>query len=163
MSDFGLYSRRFPKRLETAEPNQGGAVYYSPETLGENPIYDPKCDIWALGCILYELVEQEPAFPDATEMMIASSRRQLLIAANGFDMRGQRIVRELINATLEVDMWKRPEASHVLQMVVPIIRWDRTLLWVHCRHRSGSNGNVNALLIPSTRMMWPYIRWSQSW
>jgi serine/threonine protein kinase len=160
VSDFGLYFRHAPNRFGTGDPIRRSGFYESPETLSPSPIYETKADIWALGCIFYELVEHKPAFSDATEVLTISNRT---LAGNKFDLRGQCIAKELINAMLEVDMWKRPETSHILPMVVSIVRWDRSLVWVDCRHRSGSNGSVNAFLSPATSLMWPHIRWSQSW
>lgn len=41
---------------------QTGTPYYaSPEVWGSSP-YDSKCDIWSLGCVLYEMANQRPPF-----------------------------------------------------------------------------------------------------
>jgi len=163
VSDFGLYSEGTSKSFLTTEPIRRGPVYDSPETLGNNRVYDTKADIWALGCILYELVERKPAFPHSTAVMTAFNQIQLTLGPGQLDPRGQCIATELIKAMLEVDMWKRPETTHILPIIVSIVRWDRTLVWVNCKHRTGRNGAVNALLNPSTSTMWGNIRWSQSW
>ena len=41
---------------------QTGTPYYaSPEVWKDKP-YDNKCDIWALGCVMYELAALHPPF-----------------------------------------------------------------------------------------------------
>jgi NIMA (never in mitosis gene a)-related kinase len=42
----------------------GTPYYLSPEMCEEKP-YNEKSDIWALGCVLYEMCNQKPPF-DAT-------------------------------------------------------------------------------------------------
>jgi NIMA (never in mitosis gene a)-related kinase len=42
---------------------QAGTPYYaSPEVWKENPSYTSKCDIWSLGCVLYEMATFRPPF-----------------------------------------------------------------------------------------------------
>ena len=41
---------------------QTGTPYYaSPEVWQDQP-YDQKCDIWSLGCVLYEMIAKRPPF-----------------------------------------------------------------------------------------------------
>ena len=39
----------------------GSNLYWAPEVLG-NEHYNSKADVWALGCILFELATLKPAF-----------------------------------------------------------------------------------------------------
>ena len=47
---------------------RGSAVYRAPELFGEPGGYNRKSDIWALGCVAYELFTKEKAFKDDFEV-----------------------------------------------------------------------------------------------
>lgn len=57
--DFGL-SQRFEKGIKKMREKLGTSYYMSPEILDEN--YTEKCDIWALGVLLYILLIGVPPF-----------------------------------------------------------------------------------------------------
>lgn len=42
--------------------------YRSPECLLTTGYYGPKMDIWALGCVYYEILELKPLFPGTDEI-----------------------------------------------------------------------------------------------
>jgi len=39
-----------------------GTPYYCPPEVWTNKAYSPKCDIWSLGCVMYELTALKPPF-----------------------------------------------------------------------------------------------------
>tara|TARA_B110000285_G_C15092420_1_gene599875 strand:+ start:313 stop:837 length:525 start_codon:yes stop_codon:yes gene_type:complete len=39
-----------------------GTPYYCPPEVWTNKAYTPKCDIWSLGCVMYELTALKPPF-----------------------------------------------------------------------------------------------------
>jgi NIMA (never in mitosis gene a)-related kinase len=49
------------KRLGMDHTQTGTPYYASPEVWGDKP-YDYKCDIWSVGCIIYELCALKPPF-----------------------------------------------------------------------------------------------------
>ena len=54
IGDFGI-SKRLEKSKQYAKTFIGTYEYMSPEMFQENTKYNDKVDIWALGCIIYEL------------------------------------------------------------------------------------------------------------
>ena len=65
ITDFGI-SQKLPKGVNLANQFVGSMAYVSPEVL-RGELYNEKADIWALGCILYELCCVSKAFDDSTE------------------------------------------------------------------------------------------------
>lgn len=47
----------------------GTPLYMAPELLSED-FCGPEADLWALGCIIYELIHSKPPFYDENEGMV---------------------------------------------------------------------------------------------
>lgn len=47
----------------------GSIAYCSPELLNGEP-YNQKTDVWALGCIIYEMITKQAAFKGGNEQTI---------------------------------------------------------------------------------------------
>ena len=62
LADFGISTEATSKRALTTIFSAGTSGYRAPELLAEDPKYTNKVDMWALGCILYELVFEKKAF-----------------------------------------------------------------------------------------------------
>jgi serine/threonine protein kinase len=64
IADFGLATDGTSKKAHTTQYSRGTCSYRAPELLKDtHPTFTNKVDIWALGCILYELVFLARAFP----------------------------------------------------------------------------------------------------
>lgn len=51
----------------------GTPLYFSPELCNEEP-YNQKSDIWAFGCLVYELAALEPPFIASNQIALAKLR-----------------------------------------------------------------------------------------
>jgi serine/threonine-protein kinase len=69
--DFGLAKSLADPASEVTEAGTilGTPLYMSPELIREG-IVDPRGDLYALGCILFELLAGEPPFPGATSALV---------------------------------------------------------------------------------------------
>lgn len=68
----GVYSQRpFTEYISTR-------WYRSPECILTSGIYGPKMDVWACGCVYYELLTTKPIFPGSNEVDQLSKIHQLL-------------------------------------------------------------------------------------
>ncbi|EDK31484.1 Serine/Threonine kinase domain protein (macronuclear) [Tetrahymena thermophila SB210] len=69
LGDFGL-SKKLSDETKFAYTNVGTPYYMSPEQIEENK-YNEKSDIWACGCLLYELGALSPPFPATNHLALA--------------------------------------------------------------------------------------------
>ncbi|KAI8911083.1 kinase-like domain-containing protein [Gorgonomyces haynaldii] len=66
LGDFGLSRTIGDPEIEFAQTYVGTPYYMSPELVNESR-YNAKSDIWALGCLIYELCALEPPFQAKTQ------------------------------------------------------------------------------------------------
>jgi serine/threonine protein kinase len=71
LTDFGI-SQTLTKGYGYIYDQNGTLPYCSPELLKGEP-YNQKTDVWALGCIIYELCTRKRCFSDYTEEAIRES------------------------------------------------------------------------------------------
>lgn len=69
VGDFGLAKMINTTKHEFAKTYVGTPYYMSPEVLMDNP-YLPVCDIWLLGCVLFELCTLQPPFLANTHLQL---------------------------------------------------------------------------------------------
>jgi Flp pilus assembly protein TadD len=82
IADFGITSKATEKRAITTRYNRGTEGYRAPELTFEPSHFTNKVDIWALGCIFFELLAGKQAFKDdwkVREYYNSSSRLELSI------------------------------------------------------------------------------------
>ena len=121
ITDFGLTFEGTSRIKYTTRNSRGTQGYRAIELLrlGELGFVTKASDIWALGCIFYELAYQTKAFSDDIEVWDYVYRTQKLKQARQLEVneRTAAAMRELICRTLEVDWWKRPTAKDILQLL----------------------------------------------
>eukprot|EP00658_Telonema_sp_P-2_P008941 TRINITY_DN13389_c0_g1_i1.p1 TRINITY_DN13389_c0_g1~~TRINITY_DN13389_c0_g1_i1.p1 ORF type:complete len:617 (-),score=156.96 TRINITY_DN13389_c0_g1_i1:279-2084(-) len=112
LGDFGV-SRVLEDDMALARTTTGTPCYFSPE-LCRSEEYDSKSDIWALGCITYEMAALLPPFQseDMAQMCreICSTEPPPLPAHFSNDLR------MLIKMMMEKDPGRRPSAHELLQV-----------------------------------------------
>lgn len=142
IGDFGI-SKVFTDYNKFAVTQIGSPLYMSPEVLG-NCKYCYKTDIWALGCILYELFTFEPVF---NARSLPELYRIIRIAK--FDKRKIRnhSYLNLINKMLLVDQNSRPNIEYVLNNI-PNLENEEKVLDKTC------NKILPALIIPKNKYQW---------
>ncbi|GBG32731.1 Serine/threonine-protein kinase Nek1 [Hondaea fermentalgiana] len=116
LGDFGI-AKVLDSTLEQANTVVGTPYYMSPEVC-ENKQYDKKSDLWAMGCILYELCTLNHAF-DATNLLGLVFK----IVQESYppipDVYSREL-RELVSQLLSKDPSRRPSCRRIFRM--PFIR-----------------------------------------
>eukprot|EP00667_Euglena_gracilis_P010462 EG_transcript_10654 len=114
IADFGL-----SKEVESYERTTtvcGTPHYMAPEVL-QNEEYDAKCDVWALGCVLYEMATLEHAFrshgiggaAQIQSLMVKVTKGQYK-PVEGFSSE----LRDLVGSLFSVDPKNRPSCQQVM-------------------------------------------------
>jgi len=94
--------------------------------------YTNKVDIWAIGCIFYEIIVRRKLFADdwavvqyASQGSLHSANIPIAIDSEAFpDERRQTFIADVIHEMLEVDWNKRPRADELLKRFVS---WDNEI------------------------------------
>ena len=112
LGDFGI-SKVLEDNAKLAETNVGTPYYMSPELVkGEK--YDDKSDVWACGCVLYELLSLKRVFDSTNQLGLI-----VAILENEFESVNEmysKEIQQILGALLEKDVEKRPTANEVLEM-----------------------------------------------
>lgn len=94
---------------------QTGTPYYTSPEIWKGQKYDSRCDIWALGCIVYEMCTLIPPFraedfPGLFQAVISGSYSEI-------PTKYSPNLKDFISCCLTVDPWKRPSAAFLLEKV----------------------------------------------
>ncbi|GIQ80206.1 hypothetical protein KIPB_000966 [Kipferlia bialata] len=111
LGDFGL--ARTLGDYSLARTNVGTPLYMSPEQIQKRP-YNDKCDIWALGCLLFELASLVPPF-EATSV----AGLNLKIKAGKFNPLPAQYSAELsgiVRSMLSHDPKSRPSTTDLVKL-----------------------------------------------
>ncbi|TPX37085.1 hypothetical protein SmJEL517_g01093 [Synchytrium microbalum] len=113
LSDFGLSRVIDCPESEFARTYVGTPFYMSPELVTETS-YNMKSDIWALGCLCYELAALEPPFQAKTQAGLALKIKQGRIPP--LPSQYSPDLNRCIQAMLQVNHLKRPTAADLLRV-----------------------------------------------
>lgn len=113
--DFGIASDGETSKARATTLARGTPVYRAPELLAESPLYTKKADIWALGCIVFELCTGLRPFRNDSAVKEFRSPTNLSIDFDqGLSPSFQDVVvREWIYAMLQKSYQDRPSARNL--------------------------------------------------
>ncbi|KAL6449843.1 nimA G2-specific protein kinase nimA [Candida maltosa Xu316] len=109
LGDFGL--AKMLTANDFAKTYVGTPYYMSPEVLLDHP-YSPVCDIWSLGCVLYELCTLEPPFKAKTHLQLQAKIKRGAIEEIPDIYSSQ--LRALIKQCITVDPESRPTCFELI-------------------------------------------------
>lgn len=121
IGDFGLTMPGTSRHHRSTNQGRGTDGYRAPELHDDTHTgkysYNQKCDIWALGCILYELIFKVKPFKTDYEAL-SSRKKPTRIPIHDIDSRSNFILSALIGSMLEIPTYLRPDVTDVLRMLV---------------------------------------------
>ena len=110
-------------KLGIAQTQTGTPYYISPEIWNEQP-YDYKCDIWSVGCIIYEMCTLRPPFRGTSlnELYKNIKNGYYIPISNNYS----NDIRDLVSMMIVVDYKKRASADELLNSNI-IKKWIKKL------------------------------------
>lgn len=116
IADFGFIAEGSSKNIIVSTMSKGTTSYRAPELIKEQPLFTRKVDIWAIGCIFYELVTREKAFlSDRKVREYGMSKRALDISNVDYHFgASHRFFAFRLRETLKRDWSRRPSARELL-------------------------------------------------
>ncbi|KAL4710541.1 hypothetical protein ACJJTC_008943 [Scirpophaga incertulas] len=115
--------QRYPKLIEQQKTSTviGTPFYLAPE-LCEGELYDTKSDIWALGCLLYEMCTHRRAFDAETLVGLVKVITQGSVHPIDLNIY-ERGMQDLIDAMLSILPDKRPSVKELMgrMILLPVI------------------------------------------
>jgi serine/threonine protein kinase len=119
--DFGICCEATSSKLNTSRLSRGTACYRAPEIIREQSVYNNKVDIWALGCIFYEILSGVQLFSSdwATREYAASRKLELPVPWPAWYLyqlkNGSETVHKQLLSLLSIKPSDRPSAREVRQ------------------------------------------------
>lgn len=165
IADFGITADATSKRGRTTKCKSGTPSYRAPEILQESS-YTNKVDIWALGCIFYEIICDEKAFNEEWKIYEASEMNttpkiSLSSVSSFFNTHLSACLDEL----LAIDWLLRPSAStaHALfHAYCKLLHTSITREFNHVRFVLPFNSwKQNTLLAPLKEEVYHYFQLSR--
>ncbi|XP_021346577.1 serine/threonine-protein kinase Nek9-like isoform X2 [Mizuhopecten yessoensis] len=110
LGDFGI-SKLLESKGEMADSLVGTPYYLSPEIV-QGASYDQKTDVWALGCVLFELLTLTKTFQATNQLRLAY---EIVRSEQGeVDPCFSNHMRELVNLMLQKEPKNRPSTMDIL-------------------------------------------------
>ena len=109
-------------KLGIAQTQTGTPYYISPEIWEEKP-YDYKCDIWSVGCIIYEMCTLHPPFRGTSlHELYKNIKNGYYIPISNYS----NDIKDIISMMLVIDNKKRASAEQLLNTNI-IKKWIRKI------------------------------------
>lgn len=117
LMDFGL---AYQRNQNSMMHSMVGTIQYCCPEIVHNKPYNEKADIWALGCILYQMATSRPPFagdnPLAVAYNIADARYEPIDPSSR-----SSLMIDVIKSLLVVDPTERPDILQVSRLIAPVL------------------------------------------
>src|SRR5277367_1332957 len=129
ITDFDFTMTGGSKLAYSTNSAHGTDCYRAPELVkGTDPIVTMKSDIWALGCIMHELLTGLKAFPNDWNAWRYYSDNSLGLGdpplPTFLSAQSDKCIRMLLNQVLTREWWKRPSAAEILELLNSVATGD---------------------------------------
>ena len=120
-------------KLGIAQTQTGTPYYISPEIWDDQP-YDYKCDIWSVGCIIYEMCTLRPPFRGTSlKDLYRNIKNGYYIPISNYYSRD---IKDLVSMMLVVDYRKRASADELLNTNI-VKNWIKKIKYDNSNNQLG--------------------------
>ena len=167
ITDFGLASEDSSRRDVTGQFASDSGSYRAPELLQEifqhqegPSVCDDKVDIWALGCIIYELLTYDRAFYNDSSVLeyakLSEAPSYALVGVGTI----QHILAEMSCNMLNVNHDARPTSRETLRTLTSIVTETRGVIWIsECNHFIGQSQILTIIAPKWSHKVWQVVKW----
>lgn len=160
ITDFDLASEGTSRIAYTTHHSRGTECYRAPELIRELSVFSMKSDIFALGCILYELVTGKKVFPREFYLFEYTNSRRMpeITLPEEMNDRMASYLTQFIHSMLQVDWWRRPPTRDILRLLSMLVE-GRDEIW------STSESGICSRLVasPNWNILWKSLLWVPQW
>jgi len=111
----------------------GTILYWCPEIIKNEP-YSDKADVWALGCLLYQMATLEPPFTSTNMLTLATKIVDANFEAIPDESGYSELVTQTVRSCLTPDSSQRPDIVRVCGLVAePMMRYTDNLVGMHMK------------------------------
>jgi serine/threonine protein kinase len=171
ITDFGLTSEGTNFKIYSTPGASGTEGYRGPELVQEDSCFSKQSDIFALGCILYELATGKKAFSNDTSVFnFRAIGQPPEIPQISVKPRVWTYLSQLITAMLQISWWQRPSACDILK-VMNFLHDDSTSVEVPAlslplrslKFPADFFSDSTSMVIESNSLLWDSIIWRPYW
>ena len=143
----------------------GTECYRAPELVsGIQAIVCMRSDIWALGCVIYELLSGARAFHHEAKVRAYYSNKETKLddpwLPNDLSPQSKAYIRILLKHTLARRWWKRPSAGEILNLLSSLGARESTEVYVGVK---GEKGLGHRIGLYSDDKSWESVAWKRYW
>jgi serine/threonine protein kinase len=124
IADFGITAEGTSRRANTTRDKRGTSGYRAPELCQDQSTYNNKVDMWAFGCIAYELLARKRPFEGDWQIMqyaLEGGKNPIQLELP-IEEAPMACLNFILKTTLRVDPRLRPAATAILQLMNCCIR-----------------------------------------
>ena len=118
IADFGIAQEGTSRTPLITTSSRGTASYRAPELLINSPIYTNKVDIWAFGCIAFEVFTGRKRFASDWEVQNLAQSMPSISKLIPVEADVEKSMIKLIEATLRVDWTARAGLGEILKTML---------------------------------------------
>ena len=138
-------------KLGITQTQIGTPYYISPEVLEEKP-YNNKCDVWSVGCIIYEMCTLRPPFRGTSlKELYRNIKNGYYIPISNYYSKDMK---DLISMMLVVDSHKRASADDLLNSNI-VKKWIKKIKNVNSdiiENITNKDNNIKANLLKTIKI-----------
>jgi serine/threonine protein kinase len=111
IADFGMTMEGSSVRPTITTYRRGTDGYRAPEILNQRPEFTQNVDLWAVGCILYEVVTRENLFRTDNDIINYCATRDLEMPIFPFSKKSNFYLLEIIRKLISINPQRRGSAK----------------------------------------------------